>query len=350
MSILSSIQLQQMLVILVFSMVSTSLISQAEKIRVLIIDGENNHGAWPMTTVMMKDYLEDSDLFTVSVARKKYTWQGPHNNTSIGEDRIRALIEEFPVPGLAPTTKVEEPKYDPDFNPDFTNYQVVISNLGWKASDWPEHTKKAFEEYIYAGGSLVVVHAANNSFGNWSAYNEMIGLGGWDGRSVKDGPYVYYNEEGQLIRDPGEGDCGSHGAQQPFLITVRNNDHPITKGLPLTWLHAKDELYDRLRGPALNMEILATAYSHPEKNSPPWNNAVKGSGRHEPMLLITNFGKGRIFHTVMGHTDYSMECVGFITTFLRGVEWAATGQVSQSDLPEDFPGSTKVSQRTWKQK
>ena len=119
------------------------------------------------------------------------------------------------------------------------------------------------------------------------------------------------------------------------------------QGLPLEWLHTKDELYDRLRGPAINMTVLATAFSDKEKNGPPWNEKVDGTGRHEPMLFTVDYGKGRVFHTTLGHMDYSMECVGFITTLQRGAEWAATGSVSQS-IPEDFPSAEKTSSRSWK--
>jgi hypothetical protein len=39
-----------------------------------------------------------------------------------------------------------------------------------------------------------------------------------------------------------------------------------------------------------------------------------------------------------------MKCVGFRTTFARGVEWAATGKVTQP-VPSDFPTAEKVSTR-----
>ena len=156
----------------------------------------------------------------------------------------------------------------------------------------------------------------------------MIGLGGWGGRTEKDGPYVYYNDKGRLVRDTMPGPGGAHGPQHQFQIRIRNSDHPITKGMPEVWLHEKDELYDKLRGPAENMEVLATAYS---------DEAYKGTGRHEPMIMELSYGQGRAFHTTMGHADYSMECVGFIVTFSRGCEWAATGKVTQTEIPEDFP-------------
>jgi type 1 glutamine amidotransferase len=52
--------------------------------------------------------------------------------------------------------------------------------------------------------------------------------------------------------------------------------------------------------------------------------------------MTVRYGNGRVFHTVLGHADYSMRCVGFITTLLRGTEWAATGKVTIG-VPDDFP-------------
>ena len=114
------------------------------------------------------------------------------------------------------------------------------------------------------------------------------------------------------------------------------------KGLPAEWMHVKDELYQQLRGPAENIEILATAFA---------DEKFKGSGRDEPILFTVSYGAGRIFHTVMGHAGTgdkffpAMECAGFITTLQRGAEWAATGKVTQK-IPEGLPGSSTSVQ--WK--
>ena len=128
------------------------------------------------------------------------------------------------------------------------------------AAAWPEETRGAFEAYVGDGGGLVVVHAADNSFPDWPAYNRMIGLGGWGGRNEKSGPYVYFDEEGKIVRDASAGAGGSHGPQAPFAVVIRDAAHPVTKGMPATWMHANDELYDSLRGPAENMQVLATAF------------------------------------------------------------------------------------------
>lgn len=297
-----------------------------QKIAALILDGQNNHGAWPKTTMMIKKYLEDTGRYSVDIARTKTTWQGEE------------WLAKYPLNDGVERIALKEPKPDPDYHPDFAKYQVVISNLGFGAAPWPAATQKDFEKYVAGGGGFVVLHAADNSFGDWTEFNKMIGLGGWGGRNEKSGPYVYLDKEEKLVRDTSAGNGGSHGSQHEFAIVVRDAEHPITKGLPKTWLHTKDELYDRLRGPAENMHILATAYASTEQG---------GTGRHEPMIMTIDYGKGRTFHTPMGHADYSMECVGFITVLLRGVEWAATGSVTSTELPKDFPKPDTASRRAF---
>lgn len=320
---------------------------EKKMMKALIIDGENNHGVWPLTTMMMHDYLKETGLFEVDIQRTANTWQGPHYDKSIGLEDITELLKMYPIPNGKTTIAVEEPVPDSTFSPNFSDYDVVVSNLGWKASTWSDETKQDFEKYMKAGGGLIIIHAANNSWGDWEEYNKMIGVGGWGGRNTASGPYVYYDKEGQLVKDPSEGECGSHGAQAEFVITTRSPEHPIMKGLPTEWMHAKDELYDRMRGPAENITVLATAFSDIERNSPPWNDKVTGTDRHEPMLLTVDYGKGRIFQSMLGHMGYSMECIGFKTTFQRGAEWVASGQVTQA-VPANFPTAEKVSQVAWK--
>jgi uncharacterized protein len=297
----------------------------ATKIRVLIVDGQNNHTVWPKSTAMMKSYLEETGKFEVDIARTRYTWRG------------EKWLPQYALNDGQTYENVPEPKSDPDFAPDFSKYQVVISNFGWQAATWPEATRQAFEKFVADGGGFVTVHAANNSFPDWKEYNRMIGLGGWGGRNEDDGPYVYYDLAGQLVRDPSPGRGGGHGPEHQFVIETRAAGHPIMRGLPPRWLHTQDECYDRLRGPAENLTVLATAYSSPE---------YKGTDRHEPMLMAIDYGRGRVFHTALGHDDYSFEGVGFIVTFLRGTEWAATGRVTLP-VPPDFPTENKATSRSF---
>jgi len=121
----------------------------------------------------------------------------------------------------------------------------------------------------------------------------------------------------------------------PFVLTVRDTTHPIVRGLPAQWMHQGDELYARLRGPG-GMTVLATAFSDP---------ANAGSGRDEPILMVLTHGKGRIFHTTLGHDVNGMSSVDFVTTLQRGAEWAATGAITQK-VPANFPTANTVSYRS----
>lgn len=270
---------------------------QAASLRALVIDGQNNHD-WKATTPVLKKALEDAGLFTVDVA------------TAPGEKD----------PALAA------------FKPDFAKYQVVVMN--YNGAMWGDATRKALEDYMSGGGGMVVVHAADNSFTPWRAYNEMIGVGGWYGRDEKSGPYLRWKDGKQVLEDK-PGPAGHHGEAHEFLVETRAPAHPIMRGLPEKWLHAKDELYDYMRGPAKNASILATAFAEPK---------FGGSGEHEPQLMVISYGKGRVFHNMLGHGPEAMKCVGFIVTLQRGTEWAATGTVTQK-IPADFPKADSVSLR-----
>lgn len=267
--------------------------ASAPRWRALIIDGQNNHD-WKGTTPVLKSILEETGLFQVDVVTS-------------------------PPKGADMSS----------FRPNFSAYRIVVSN--YNGEPWPAATQKSFEKFVRSGGGFVVIHAANNAFPEWSEYNEMIALGGWGERTEKSGPYVRYRN-GTFSRDAAPGRGGSHGRQHAFAISIRDPKHPITSGLPPTWMHARDELYDRLRGPARNATFLATAFS---------DRQTGGSGEHEPMLMVVRYGKGRVFHTTLGHSAEAMKCTGFIVTLQRGAEWATTGKVKQQ-VPADFPTADQV--------
>lgn len=295
----------------------------AAPLRVLIVDGQNNHDVWPKSTVMMKSFLEETGRFKVDVVRTAFTYRGSK------------WLPAYPLASQPATQDLPKPKADPDFTPNFAAYDVVVSNFGWETAPWPEATQRGLEKFVANGGGLVVVHAANNAFPEWAEFNKMIGVGGWGGRDEKSGPFLYYDDTGKLVRDESPGKGGFHGPAHEFQVTARATDHPILQGLPATWLHTTDELYERLRGPAENLTILATAYADP---------AFKGSGKHVPTLMTITYGKGRVFHSTLGHEDVALACVGFIATFTRGTEWAATGKVTLP-APQDFPTATATSSR-----
>ena len=263
-----------------------------------------------------------------------------YHNWQVSSGVLKHILDE---PGLFKVDAVQAPAKGADltaFKPDFAKYQVVV--LDYDGDDWPAATREAFGKFIADGGGLVAFHATDNAFPSWVEFNEMIGVGGWAGRTEKAGAKVRWRD-GKIALDESPG-TATHPARHDFLVVTRSPNHPIMKGLPAEWLHASDELYSQLRGPAKNLEVLATASADPAKQK-------NGTGENEPMLMAIRFGKGRIFHTTLGHVGPrdtaapdSVNCVGFMATLQRGTEWAATGKVTQA-VPRDFPLADKTSVR-----
>ncbi len=276
--------------------------NDTKPLKALIVTGQSSrYHNWKVSAPILKRLLEQTDLFKVDVAKSP-----PRGGN----------MESF--------------------KPKFADYDTVV--LDYEGDRWSVQTQKDFVEYVKSGGGVVVIHASDNAFPRWKEYNEIIGLGGWAGRNQRHGPYIRWSD-GKIVKDMTPGEAGYHGPANPFQVIIRNKQHPITKGLPEKWMHAKDELYSKLRGPAKNLTVLATAYADPK---------LKGTGEHEPALFTIEYGKGRIFHSIMGHVGpddkppiAALDCVGFIATFQRGAEWTATGKVTQK-IPDDFPTETEI--------
>lgn len=278
---------------------------ESEKLQALLVSGQmNKHHNMALMDQVVADYLEQTGLFEVHLVA---------------------------TPGAGENMAV--------FAPDFAAYDVVV--LNYDGEEWSEATRYAFEKYVRGGGGLVSVHSTDNAFPEWQAFLDMTGVGGWGGRDESWGPAVFWGENGmEFDNSPGQ---AFHPKQHVFPVTTRDGDHPITAGMPDTWLHAKDELYSCLRGPAQNMQLLATAYADQDiKNA---------SNKNEPAIFVLSYGEGRVFHSTLGHigknetqAPESVRCAGFISTLQRGAEWAATGTVSQP-VPEDFPGPDRISVR-----
>lgn len=289
----------QMVVMLAVVGVVTPVVA-AERLNLLIIDGQNNH-TWQEMTPLMKAELERTGRFTVDVATTP--------------------------PQSAPQADWQ------NFQPDFSKYAVVLSNYNGQA--WPESVQAGLLKFVGNGGGLVIIHAANNAFPEWGEWNKLIGLG-W--RDNKFGDRVTVDENGKPIRtEKGQGPGAGHGPQHEFVIDVHESDHPVMQGMPLHWLHTNDELYHGQRGPGADMHILASALSSKDKG---------GTGDREPMIWWIPYGKGRVFTTVMGHVGgkdtRAIRCVGFITVMNRGCEWAATGKVTLP-IPDNFPRADATS-------
>src|SRR5262245_47192926 len=172
------------------------------RLSVLIVDGMNNHD-WQRATRVLRDILRSSGRFTVDVST------------------------------TPPTTQPVEAWNS--WHPAFDRYDVVLSNFNGghvpgKGARWPREVQDSLESYVRNGGGLSVYHAANNSFPDWPAYNDMIGLG-W--RSPAFGPSIIIDKDERIVVIPkGQGRNPGHGPEHDFQVTTLNLDHPITKGMP----------------------------------------------------------------------------------------------------------------------
>jgi type 1 glutamine amidotransferase len=277
-----------------------------KKLKVLVVDGINNH-TWKIATAGIREILTDTALFSVDVSTTPADADGPWD----------------------------------DWRPDFFKYDAVINNFnsGFNSKSllWPQRVRDDLEKYVSGGGGLVSYHAANNAFVMWPEYNQMIGMG-W--RPKPYGPSVHIGDHDEVIVVPqGEGFEPNHPPRLDFQVHVRDTHHPITKGMPKVWLHPSEQLTHGQHGPVDGFTFLTYAHS-------PMTN------QNEPMDWVHQYGKGRVYTTMLGHTwakepSPDMDCVGFQTLLARGVEWAASGRVT-IPIPRDFPGPDNISLRPLK--
>lgn len=277
----------------------------SNKSRVLLLSGQNNHD-WRETHVYLQNIINGSGLFDLDIT-------------------------------LTPEKGADSTAWD-TWNPHFAEYDAVL--IDYNGEMWPARIKQAFEGYINRGGTAYVIHASNNPFPGWTAYEQMVGLL-W--RDNDAGNRVFINEDGNLAsQPPGEGPGAGHGELHDWHIQTRDAGHPIMQGIPERWLHPHDELYHGQRGPAENMHILATAYSDLESG---------GTGKHELMMWWIPYGEGKVLTFLAGHHRPSQEdkrafeCVGFRTMLIRGLEWLATDRVT-TPVPLNFPAANRISLAT----
>jgi type 1 glutamine amidotransferase len=180
-------------------------------------------------------------------------------------------------------------------------YDVLLLNYkdtkkGAPESRWSEENKRAFAEAVQGGKGLVVYHHASSAFVSGDPFDaefERVIAGGWRKK-------------------------GNHGKRHEFKLTVRKADHPITRGLPPELPHANDELYQNsVMFP--ESAVLVTAFSDSTLDP-------KNTGKHEPIVWVATYGKGRVCENVLGHDVAAMQSPAFQTLLIRGVEWAATGE------------------------
>ncbi len=287
------------LIFLFFLFSSVNAISEGnDDIKVLVIDGYSNHD-WAYTTEVITALLEQSGCCAVDIT-------------------------------TAPVN--DAPAYN-DWHPDFNNYDVVVQNCNSinNQNYWPESVRKNFEEYMKSGGGMYVFHSGNNAFVKWEEYNKMIGLG-W--RQADQGYAIEIANRKMVKIPPGEGAKTSHGPRRTLVVELLK-DHPINQGYPRKWMTPDIELYVYARGPAENLQVLSYTYD-------------SITGKSWPVDWVMEYGEGRVYNATTGHLWHDMrmpesiQCVGFQTTFVRGIQWLAGKEVTYN-VPKNFPTATEIS-------
>ena len=235
------------------------------KIQVLIVTGQNVHD-WRGTTPLLKQILESTGRFEVRV-NEEFRGAGPET--------------------LAP--------YD----------LLVVNYYNRGAQDrWGDRANAAVEEFVRAGKGAVIYHLSLGAFDGWTEYEKMSG-GNWRPNN------------------------GHHSPRHDFTVDIKDGTHPITQGLKSSFTVKGDELYANLRWqPEGTYHVLATAYDDHALYNGRARQPIPGPGLHQPILWTTQYGKGRVFVTTLGHGPDEVKGQGFAVTFARGAEWAATGKVT----------------------
>jgi len=244
-----------------------------QKIQALIITGQNAHD-WRSTSPALRKMLEDTGRFEVRIT-EEFRGGGPET--------------------LAP-------------------YDVVIVDYYEKKKPdlrWGERPEQALVNYVRGGKGLVIFHFSTAAFEGWTEYEKMCGAN-WR---------------------PGN---GHHSARHDFTVDIKDPDHPITRGMKASFPQPNDELYANLKWqPEGSYHVLATAWDDHKLYGGKARQPIPGDGIHQPMLWTVKYGNGRVFTDALGHDAAALKSAGFIATFVRGTEWAATGNVT-IPLPDEL--------------
>jgi type 1 glutamine amidotransferase len=163
------------------------------------------------------------------------------------------------------------------------DYDVLF--LHFKNYDQPqrfEAVRANLTRFLDEGGGIVLFHFTCGAFEQWDGFLDLAGRV-WD--KEKRG----------------------HDPRGPFTVHVVDREHPITN--QLDDFEIDDELYTCLGGDR-PIRVLATARS-------------KVDGQDYPMAFVCEGGRGRVFHTVLGHDVKAIAAPGLGQLIQRATLWAA---------------------------
>jgi len=163
------------------------------------------------------------------------------------------------------------------------DYDVIVMHfMNWQGKPAiGENVRENLRQAVAGGKGLVLVHFACGAFQGWPQFAKIAGRA-WNPKL--------------RAHDP-------HGA---FRVNITDPNHPITRGLAA--FETADELYTCLDGNT-PIHVLAAATS-------------KVDNRDYPMAFVLDYGKGRVFHCLLGH-DVKALSEPVCELFRRGTAWAA---------------------------
>ncbi len=205
---------------------------------------------------------------------------------------------------------------------DMEPFDAIVSNWNsWPERDvrWSPEAEEGLLKYIESGGGFVTFHASSSALYDWPDFKK-ISTGAW----IKGTTW--------------------HGKRAPAVVTVINRGHPVTRGMAGFFI--MDELWVNAE---LNndFQVLATATNGSKPFNPEKYDLEAGD---QPAVLVSEFGKGRIFHTILGHNARAMRNAGLRALIARGTEWAATAGV-HIPLPQELrlAKEKEISGYSWKE-
>ncbi len=185
---------------------------------------------------------------------------------------------------------------DPEFlaTGDLQAYDLIVQNyVNWERPGLSDKAKNNLLRYLQAGRGLAVIHFANGAF-HFSL------------PKAKESDWPEYRRIVRRVWDHTRGKSG-HDAYGRFHVEIAASKHPITAGM--TGFDTVDELYYRQQGDE-SLPPLITARS-------------RDTGKDEPLAWAYDYGKARIFQTVLGHSADSIRGAGPALLIRRGCVWAA---------------------------
>ena len=235
-------------------------------------------------SVASTDPVEEPLKVLILTGSNNHDWQA----TTEALQRMFASRQDFAV--------------DVELNPErltadiLAEYDVLLSNwnaFGRKnqAAPWPQSFKDAYADFVRQGGGHVAVHAGSSAHYDWPDY-QAIGLANWS------------------IVNPKTW----HGPVHAFETRIVDTEHVVVAGMSGFQTH--DELWQR---PYVHPDahVLVEAYS---KKTDSW----------VPSVFTGQFGEGRCFTILLGHSAATMQKGSFEQILLRGTAWAGHHSLQDS--------------------